>query len=429
MSKIKSVRARQVFDSRGNPTIEVDIETKDGIFRGMVPSGASTGIYEALELRDNSSEYAGKGVLKAVNNVNRRLSKVLIGKNCCNQKLLDDLMIKLDGTNNKSKLGANAILGCSIAICKSGAAAKKVPLYKYISLISDNKKLKMPIPAFNVINGGRHAGNSLAMQEFMLLPIKAKNFKEAMKMGVETYHILKEIIKSKYGLDAINVGDEGGFAPNLKNEKEALDLLTKAISLAGYKNKIKIGIDVAASEFFNNGKYDLNFKNKDSSGNERKSAIKTGKQLIQIYKRLVDKYDIISIEDPFDQNDFDSYAQLNKQIGKKVQIVGDDLLVTNVKRIEEAIKYKSCNALLLKINQIGTISESIEAYKKAKEAGWNVMVSHRSGETEDSFIADLVVGLGCGQIKTGAPCRSERLAKYNQLLRIEEKSKVKLKDF
>jgi len=413
MSLIKSVKARQVFDSRGNPTIEVDITTKEGSFKGMVPSGASTGIYEALELRDGKKEFLGKGVSKAVNNVNKILAKELIGKNCTKQKELDQLMIKLDGTKNKSKLGANAILGCSIAICKAGAASKKIPLYKHISKVCGNRKLRMPVPAFNVINGGKHAGNKLAMQEFMLLPVKAKNFSKAMQMGVETYHNLKKIIKKKYGIDATNVGDEGGFAPDIKTSEEALDLLTEAIKISGYTGKIKIGMDIAASEFFENKKYNLNFKS-------TKKDLRTGSQMIKLYERWSKKYDIVSIEDPFDQDDFESYGKLTTKIGKKIQIVGDDLLVTNVDRIKTAVKGKSCNALLLKINQIGTITESINAYKMAKKAGWGVMVSHRSGETEDSFIADLVVGLGCGEIKTGAPCRSERLAKYNQLLRICE---------
>ncbi|MBW2998065.1 phosphopyruvate hydratase [Candidatus Woesearchaeota archaeon] len=413
MTIIKKLKAREIFDSRGNPTVEVDISTKDGIFRGMVPSGASTGVHEAIELRDNTSRFQGKGVQKAVNNVNNILAKKLIGKDCTNQKGLDQLMIDLDGTKNKSKLGANAILACSLAICKAGAYSKNLPLYRYISKLAGSRKTVMPVPSFNVINGGKHAGNKLAMQEFMLLPIKARDFRHAMRMGVETYHNLKKIIKSKYGVDSVNVGDEGGFAPPLQSNEEALELLTKAIKESGYEGKIKIGMDVAASEFYQNGKYNLNFKG-------RFANLKTGKQLIKFYQKIIKKYDIISIEDPFDQDDFESYSQLTKLIGEDVQIVGDDLLVTNVERIKTAIEKNSCNALLLKINQIGTISESIEAFKLSKKAGWGVMVSHRSGETEDSFIADLVVGLGAGEIKTGAPCRSERLAKYNQLLRIEE---------
>jgi enolase len=414
MSVIKSIKAREILDSRGNPTVEVDLHTPDGIFRAMVPSGASTGIYEAIELRDNDNDrYLGKGVLKAVDNVNTIIAPKLIGKIVTNQEEIDNFLIRLDGTENKSNLGANAILAVSMAVCKAGAAAKKIPLYKYIAELSGNKELILPVPSFNVINGGKHAGNKLAMQEFMILPIGAPNFKEALRYGSETYHHLKKIIKEKYGQDAINVGDEGGFAPNIQDNKEGLELLKLAIKNAGYEGKIRIGMDVAASEFFKDFSYDLNFKGENPDN-------KTGNEMVELYEGFLKDYNLISIEDPFDQDDFESYKKLTKSIGDKVQIVGDDLLVTNVKRIKDAIKEKACNALLLKVNQIGTISESINACNMARNAGWNVMVSHRSGETEDSFIADLVVGLGCGQIKTGAPCRSERLAKYNQLLRIEE---------
>ncbi len=417
MSGIKSVHAREILDSRGNPTIEVDITTSDGLFRASVPSGASTGAYEAVELRDNDkSRYLGKGVLKAVENVNKIITPAIIGMDCTKQKEIDEKMIKLDGTENKSKLGSNAILGVSMAVCRAGAASKKIPLYKHIAEIAGVKKFVMPVPSFNVINGGKHAGNKLAMQEFMILPVKADNFKEAMKMGSEIYHHLKKIIKEKYSQNAINVGDEGGFAPDINALKEALELLKKAILKAGYGKKVKIGMDIAASEFFKNGVYDLDFKNPNNNGKMKK----TGEKMIEIYKDLIKEYGIVSIEDPFDQDDWKSYEKLTSEIGEKIQVVGDDLLVTNPKRIREAIKKKACNALLLKINQIGTITEAIEACKTAQNAGWNVMVSHRSGETEDSFIADLAVGIKAGQIKTGAPCRSERLAKYNQLIRIEE---------
>jgi len=414
---IKTVHARQIFDSRGNPTIEVDITTAHGLFRAAVPSGASTGIYEALELRDNiKTEYLGKGVKKAVKNVNEIIAPAIIGKDATKQAELDKFMIDLDGTDNKGKLGANAILGVSLAACRAGAAAKGVPLYRHIADLSGNTHIVMPVPAFNVINGGSHAGNKLAMQEFMILPIGASSFTEAMRMGSETYHHLKGLIKDKYGQDATNVGDEGGFAPNIQNNKDGLDLLVAAIEKAGYTGKIKIGMDVAASEFFVDGKYDLDFKTK----NNDKSKVLTGDQLAGLYKEFIKEYPIVSIEDPFDQDDWDSYAKLTADIGKEVQIVGDDLLVTNPKRIKVGIEKKACNALLLKVNQIGTVTESIQACLDAQAAGWGVMVSHRSGETEDNFIADLVVGLGTGQIKTGAPCRSERLSKYNQLLRIEE---------
>eukprot|EP01119_Soliformovum_irregulare_P001459 TRINITY_DN1115_c0_g1_i1.p1 TRINITY_DN1115_c0_g1~~TRINITY_DN1115_c0_g1_i1.p1 ORF type:complete len:434 (+),score=140.05 TRINITY_DN1115_c0_g1_i1:35-1336(+) len=414
---IKKVFARQIFDSRGNPTVEVDLTTDKGVFRAAVPSGASTGIHEAVELRDgDKSKYMGKGVSNAVKNVNEIIGPAIVGKDATKQKELDDFLIKLDGTDNKGKLGANAILGVSLAACRAAAAEKGVPLYRHIADLAGNKNLLLPVPAFNVINGGSHAGNKLAMQEFMILPIGATNFTEAMKMGSEVYHHLKGIIVSKYGQDAANVGDEGGFAPNIQGSKEGLDLLNAAIEKAGYHGKVKIGMDVAASEFFKDEKYDLDFKTKNNDG----SFVKTGEELAALYKEFIKEYPVISIEDPFDQDDWTSYGKLTSDVGKDTQIVGDDLLVTNPKRIERAIKEKTCNALLLKVNQIGTVTESIEACNMSRAAGWGVMVSHRSGETEDSFIADLVVGLGCGQIKTGAPCRSERLAKYNQLLRIEE---------
>jgi len=414
---IKKVFARQIFDSRGNPTIEVDLTTDKGVFRAAVPSGASTGIHEAVELRDgDKSKYMGKGVSTAVKNVNDIIAPAILGKDVTKQKELDEFLIKLDGTDNKGKLGANAILGVSLAVCRAAAAERGIPLYRHIADLAGNKSLLLPVPAFNVINGGSHAGNKLAMQEFMILPIGAANFSEAMRMGSEVYHNLKGIIVSKYGQDAANVGDEGGFAPNIQGSKEGLDLLKAAIDKAGYTGKVKIGMDVAASEFFADGKYDLDFKTK----NNDKSFVKTGEELASLYKEFAKEYPVISIEDPYDQDDWNSYQQLTTDIGKDIQIVGDDLLVTNPKRIERAIKEKTCNALLLKVNQIGTVTESIEACNMSRAAGWGVMVSHRSGETEDSFIADLVVGLGCGQIKTGAPCRSERLAKYNQLLRIEE---------
>lgn len=404
---IKSIKGRQILDSRGNPTIEAEVTTENGTFRASVPSGASTGTHEALELRDNQKAYGGKSVLKAIQNI-KIIEKALKGKDEKKQKEIDQLMIELDGTQNKSKLGANAMLAVSMAICRAGAINK--PLYKHISQLAKTKP-KLPTPYMNVINGGKHAGNALAMQEFMIAP-KSSSFSKAMQMGTETYHVLKKVILEKYGLNAANVGDEGGFAPPVNSATEALELLNEAIKRAGYKGKINIAMDCAASEFFVKGKYDLGFKSK--------SNIVSSKELADEYMKYLKKYPITSIEDPFDQEDFSGYAEFTRRVKGKAQIVGDDLLVTNPKRIQEAINKKACNALLLKINQIGTISESIEAHNLAKKAGWNVMVSHRSGETEDSFIADLVVGLGTAQIKTGAPCRSERLAKYNQLLRIEE---------
>ncbi|KAF3674165.1 Enolase [Capsicum annuum] len=416
-SKVKYVKARQIIDSRGNPTIEVDLVTGDDLlYRSAVPSGASTGIYEALELRDgDKSIYGGKGVLNAVKNINEYLGPKLVGVDVRNQTDVDAVMLDIDGTPNKSKLGANAILGVSLSVCRAGAGAKAVPLYKHIQEISGTKELVMPVPAFNVINGGSHAGNNLAMQEFMILPVGASTFAEALRMGSEVYHTLKGIIKAKYRQDACNVGDEGGFAPNVQDNREGLVLLMDAIEKAGYTGKIKIGMDVAASEFLTkDAKYDLNFKNQPNDG----AHVLSAQGLCELYKEFVKDFPIVSIEDPFDQDDWSSWASLQSSVN--IQLVGDDLLVTNPKRIAEAIQKKACNALLLKVNQIGTVTESIQAALDSKAAGWGVMVSHRSGETEDNFIADLSVGLASGQIKTGAPCRSERLAKYNQLLRIEE---------
>jgi enolase len=418
MATITAVHARQIFDSRGNPTVEVDVTTEKGLFRAAVPSGASTGIYEAIELRDgDKSKWLGKGVTKAVSNVNEVIAPKIIGKDVTKQEELDNLLLEIDGTENKGNLGANAILGVSMAVCKAGAAVKGVPLYRHIADLAGKKEaVTLPVPAFNIINGGSHAGNKLAMQEFMILPVGASSFTEAMRMGVEVYHNLKNVIKEKYGQDATNVGDEGGFAPNIQGNDEGLELCKVAIERAGYTGKVKLGMDVAASEFYKEGKYDLDFKNPSSDASQHK----TGAELAELYASFTRNYPVISIEDPFDQDDWESYTKLTEALGKDVQIVGDDLLVTNPKRIATALEKKACNALLLKVNQIGSVTEAIKACLVSQAAGWGVMVSHRSGETEDTFIADLVVGLGTGQIKTGAPCRSERLAKYNQLLRIEE---------
>lgn len=414
---IKSIHARQIFDSRGNPTVEVDLITDLGLFRAAVPSGASTGVHEALELRDGEkNNYHGKSVLKAVGHINDSIAPALLKENfeVTQQTEIDDFMIKLDGTENKSKFGANAILGVSLCVCKAGAAKRGVPLYKHIADLAGNNNIILPVPAFNVINGGSHAGNKLAMQEFMILPTGATSFTEAMKMGTEIYHHLKKVIKDKFGLDATAVGDEGGFAPNILNNKDALSLITDAIAKAGYTGKIEIGMDVAASEFYKDGQYDLDFKNPNSD----KSQWISPEKLTDLYLEFCKEYPITSIEDPFDQDDWDAWSNMVSRT--KIQIVGDDLTVTNPKRIQTAVDKKACNALLLKVNQIGSVTESIKAHLLAKCNGWGTMVSHRSGETEDTFIADLVVGLSTGQIKTGAPCRSERLAKYNQILRIEE---------
>merc|ERR1712212_1470234 len=415
---ISKIFARCIFDSRGNPTVEVDLYTGKGVFRAAVPSGASTGIHEALEMRDgDKSLYHGKSVFKAIKNVNEVIGPALIksGLNVKQQKEVDNFMLQLDGTENKSKLGANAILGVSLAVCKAGAAELGLPLYKHIANLAGYPDVILPVPAFNVINGGSHAGNKLAMQEFMILPTGASNFTEAMRMGSEVYHHLKAVIKSRFGLDATAVGDEGGFAPNILNNKDALDLIQEAISKAGYTGKIEIGMDVAASEFYKGSNtYDLDFKTENNDGSQKVD----GKKLCQMYLDFCKEFPITSIEDPFDQDDWDNWTHMTAST--QIQIVGDDLTVTNPTRIQTAVEKKACNCLLLKVNQIGSVTESIKAHLLAKKNGWGTMVSHRSGETEDCFIADLVVGLSTGQIKTGAPCRSERLAKYNQILRIEE---------
>jgi enolase len=424
-STIASIHAREILDSRGNPTVEVDIKSSCGHnFRAAVPSGASTGIYEALELRDKDEKrYLGKGVMKAVHNVNTMLAPALKGMKLADQNAIDEKMIKeVDGTQSewgsfKTKVGANAILAVSLAAARGGAHVQGLHLYEHIARLAGNPtdKFIMPVPSLNIINGGEHAGNNLAMQEFMILPTGAKSFKEGIQIGAEVYHHLAKLIKKRYGKASANVGDEGGFGvPQIQDEWETLTLIMDAINEAGHKGKIDIGLDVASSEFYVDGKYDLSFKT------GKKDRILNEDQLIAHYDKMMSKYPIVTIEDPFDQDDFNAYIKMQAKLGSKVQIVGDDLLVTNPKRVQAGIDKKLCNALLLKVNQIGSLTESIEACKMSQKAGWGVMVSHRSGETEDNFIADLVVGLGTGQIKSGAPCRSDRLAKYNQLLRIEE---------
>jgi len=404
MEKIKAIKARQVLDSRGNPTIEVEVSTAGSLNKAIVPSGASTGKYEALELRDNGKAFLGLSVNKAVSNVNKIIAKKLKGMDVEKQREIDELMIKLDGTNNKSKLGANAILGISMAVSRAGAFSKNMHLFEYLGDIAGNKRFKLPIPYSNVINGGIHAGNNLDIQEFMIVPVKSRNFSESVRIVSETYHLLKKDIEGKYGKLGANVGDEGGFAPPLNTAEEALDLLNESIVISGYRRKLRIAMDCAASEFYDNGSY------LDSM---------SGDELTDYYLKLIKDYKIISIEDPFDQDDFPSYAKFMKKV-KNIQVVGDDLLVSNTERVKQAIDKKLCDALLLKVNQIGTVTEAIDAANLALKNKWHVMVSHRSGETEDPYIADLAVGLGTGQIKLGAPCRSDRTAKYNQLLRIEE---------
>ena len=371
------------------------------MFRAAVPSGSSTGIHEAVELRDGDKKrFGGKGVLKAVAAVNDVLNIKLRGMDVTQQKKIDEAMCALDGTPNKGKFGANAILAVSLAAAKAGAASKKVPLYRHFADLAGKTRVTLPVPALNIINGGKHAGNKLAMQEFMILPVGATSFSEAMRMACEVYDVLKRVIKKKYGQDATNVGDEGGFAPAIQANDEGLDLVVEAIAQAGYTGKVVIGMDVAASEFMTEDKkYDLNFKDEKNAGKAAISAL----ELRKLYEGFCAKYPIVSIEDPFEQDDWDNWAAITASVGKTVQIVGDDLLVTNPKRIATAIPKKACNALLLKVNQIGTVTESIQAALDAQKAGWGVMVSHRSGETEDTTIADLVVGLSAGQIKTGAP--------------------------
>jgi len=385
-----------------------------------VPSGASTGAYEAYELRDGGSRYMGKGCLKAVSNVNDIIAPMLMGKDPTAQSELDQMMIDADGTDNKSKLGANAILGVSLALAKAGAAAKGVPLYRHFAdLAGNDQPLVMPTPCFNVINGGSHAGNRLAFQEYFVIPTGAKDFAEAMQIGCEVYHNLAKVIKAKYGGDATLIGDEGGFAPPC-DQRSAVELIMEAIGKAGYENEVTIGLDVAASEFKVKGTddYDLDFK---SSGDAKDASLTiSGKALGEFYEELANDFPIVTIEDPFDEDDWAAWSTFTGKVGSKFQVVGDDLTVTNPIKITRAVEEKACNCLLLKVNQIGSITESINAVKLAKQNGWGVMTSHRSGETEDSYIADLAVGLCTGQIKTGAPCRSERLSKYNQLLRIEE---------
>lgn len=424
---ITQVKAREIIDSRGNPTVEADVITSDGqLFRAAVPSGASTGVYEALELRDKDAQrFLGKGCLAAVKNVNEVLSPALKGMDVTKQESIDRKMTEeVDGTQNewgwcKQKVGANAILAVSLATARAGAASRGLPLYHHLAELAGKRtdKFIMPVPSLNIINGGAHAGNSLEMQEFMILPTGATSFKESLRTGIEVYHSLASLLKKKFGKSAANVGDEGGFgAPQIRDENETLEIIMEAIENSGHAGKITLGMDVAASEFYDAKAQTYNLSQKTGK-NDR---ILTPDELLNLYDDLCSKYPIKSIEDPFDQDDFDAYAKMTTRMGDRVQVVGDDLLVTNPKRVQTGIDKKLCNALLLKVNQIGTVTESIEASNMSQAAGWGVMVSHRSGETEDNFIGDLVCGLGTGEIKSGAPCRSDRLSKYNQILRIEE---------
>ena len=410
MSDIKKIVAREVLDSRGNPTVEVDVITEMGTFRGMTPSGASAGQHEARELRDKDGKrFLGKGTLKAIESVNKKISPKLIGMNCNHQETIDSIMIKLDGTANKDNFGANAILPVSMAIAKAGAASKHIPLYTYIAELFGVLPHLMPVPMCNVINCGKHAGQENSIQEHMLMPTGAKTFRDGIRMISETYHHLQTILKKKYGAGSILIGDEGGFAPSqLKSVHDRLDIMMEAVSAAGYDGMMKIALDPASSEFFYNGTYKVDGKSY------------TGGEMVDFYIGLCDTYPIISIEDGLAEDDWDAWVELTKKLGTNVQIVGDDLFVTNTKRIKKGIELQAANSVLIKLNQIGTVTETLDAIKMAHDQGWTAVVSHRSGETEDAFIADLVVGTSAGQIKTGAPARSDRNAKYNQLLRIEE---------
>ena len=406
MSTIKSVHAREILDSRGNPTVEVEVELDDKtIGRAAVPSGASTGAFEAAELRDGGSRYLGKGVQTAVNNVNNKIAPVVIGLNAQAQRDLDVKMIELDGSKNKSNLGANAILGVSLATARAVALSKNQSLFKYLG---GQEAKTLPVPMMNILNGGAHADTNVDIQEFMIAPIGAENFKESIRWGAEIYHSLKSVLKKK-GL-ATSIGDEGGFAPNLESNRAALDLILVAIESAGFKagSQIALAMDVAATEFFADGKYKFEGKQLTSD------------QMIDYYSELVQSYPLVSIEDPLDEDDWSGWAKLTANLGEKIQIVGDDLFVTNPERLQRGIDSKTANALLVKVNQIGSLTETIDAVNLAHKNNYKSMMSHRSGETEDTTIADLAVALNCGQIKTGAPARSERVAKYNQLLRIEE---------
>jgi len=407
---IEALWAREILDSRGNPTVEVEVLLEDGAWgRAAVPSGASTGMHEALELRDGDKErYGGKGVTQAVENVNDVLAEALLGQDGTDQAGIDNLMIELDGTAAKSNLGANAILGVSLAVAKAAANSVGLPLYRYVG--GTDARI-LPVPMMNILNGGKHAADSTDLQEFMVMPVGASSFRQALRWGAEIYHGLKAVLKDKG--HSTNVGDEGGFAPSLGSNEEAIELILQAIEQAGYRpgEDIWIALDPAASEIFEDGvTYNLKKEGRRLSGS----------QMVAFYEDWVKKYPIISIEDGLAEDDWQSWSLMMERVGDKVQIVGDDLLVTNVERVKKAIELKACNSLLCKVNQIGSLTEAIEAVRVAHRAGWTAVVSHRSGETEDATIADLAVALNAGQIKTGAPCRSDRIAKYNQLLRIEE---------
>ncbi len=420
--EIKNIEAREILDSRGNPTVEVELACDFGIFKAQVPSGASRGEREAAELRDGGERYYGKGVLRAVKNVNQIIAPKLKGKDVAKQKEIDRLMIGLDGTKNKSKLGANAIVGVSMACCRAGAASQKIPLWKYINKTYRGRaSVCLPKPCFNIINGGVHAGNELDIQEFMVVP-QFKKFSENLRIGSEIYHELKKIIKDKYSNLATNIGDEGGFAPPIQVPETAILLILRAAKKLGYQNKVKIALDCAASQFYRQAPLDS--KHLTGQGEYRmRTRVFTREGLVRYYLDLIKKYPIFSLEDPFGEEDWLGFQAITQKAGERILIIGDDLLVTNPERIREAHQKKACNGLLLKVNQIGTVSEAIEAAELARSYGWKIMVSHRSGDTCDDFISDLAVGIGADFIKSGAPCRGERVAKYNRLLKIEEELK------
>ncbi|MFL2659916.1 MAG: phosphopyruvate hydratase [Alphaproteobacteria bacterium] len=408
MTNIIDIIGREVLDSRGNPTVEVDVLLDTGdVGRAIVPSGASTGEHEAHEMRDGGDRYCGKGVLNAVESVNNEIYDALVGFDALEQAEIDNALIKLDSTQNKSRLGANAILGVSLAVAKAGASSLDIPLYRYIGGVKANK---LPVPMMNILNGGEHADNPIDIQEFMIMPIGASCFSESLRMGAEIFHSLKSSLK-KAGLNT-NVGDEGGFAPNIGSSSEALDFIMDAINNAGYKagQEVVIALDCASSEYYKKGKYELKGEGKSLTSSQHANYLKD----------LCDKYPIVSIEDGMDENDWKGWAELTKLIGDKVQLVGDDLFVTNPVRLQQGIDENIANSILIKVNQIGTLTETLEAVNKAHLAGYTAVMSHRSGESEDTTIADLAVAMNCGQIKTGSLCRSDRIAKYNQLLRIEE---------
>ena len=412
-AKIISAKAREVLDSRGNPTVDCSLGTKKNSVIAIVPSGASTGAYEACEMRDaDKKRYNGKGVLKAVENINKKIKPKILGRSALEQKELDSLLIELDGTENKTNLGANALLAVSMACCRLAAMEKGIPLFKHLAFLAKNKNLSLPSPQMNVINSGKHIGLEKGdIQEHMIVPAKFDSFADSLRAGVETYNCLKNFLKKRFGAKSTLLGDEGGFSPEIEKIEERLELMCSAIKEAGYEGKIMLGLDSAATEFFSGNSYSI--QEKEFSPNE----------LIDFYSALIEKFPIISIEDGFAEDDWSTWIEFSKECGKKIDIIGDDLLTTNIERIKKAIKEKACNSLLLKPNQIGTVTEAISAAQLAQKNNWKVVVSHRSGETEDSFIADLAVGLGAEFSKFGAPARSERTAKYNQLLRIEEELK------